>query len=152
MEIEVKVKAVSPLIGKHIQLPEYATSGSAGLDLRACIEKPILLPVNDRALIPTGIAIQIPSPYTAGLIFARSGLASKYGINLINGVGVIDSDYIGEIICPMQNSGENEYLIRPGDRIAQILFVPVALARLTLVDHLKPTTRDQGGFGSSGLN
>lgn len=151
MEFELKVKVVSPLINKSIQLPKYATPGSAGMDLRACIEDPINLAVNEVIAIPTGIAIQIPTLYMAGFVFARSGLARKHGINLANGVGVIDSDYTGEIICVMQNTGKKDYMFYPGDRIAQIVFMPIALARIVLVDQLSPTERGEGGFGSSGL-
>lgn len=152
MEIEVKVKVISPLVGTKIKLPEYATDGSAGLDLRACINSPITLAKGDSILIPTGIGIQLPSAHMAGFVFARSGLASKHGINLANGVGVIDSDYTGEIICPLQNVGKQSHTINPGDRIAQIVFMPIARARLVLVEQLVATKRGEGGFGSSGLD
>ncbi|HHU31597.1 MAG: dUTP diphosphatase [Zhaonellaceae bacterium] len=148
MEFDLKVK----ILANGIQLPSYATAGSAGLDLRACISNSVKLDVNDIVSIPTGIAIQIPTPHIAGFIFARSGLASRHGINLVNGVGVIDSDYTGEIICVLQNVGKESYVINPGDRIAQIVFLPVALARLIEVDELLPTERGQGGFGSTGIN
>ena len=150
MEFELKVKIVSPLI-KSFQLPKYATAGSAGLDLRACVEEPVKLAINETVAIPTGIAIQIPTPHMAGFVFARSGLASKHGIQLANGVGVIDSDYTGEIICAMRNTGKEDFVIYPGDRIAQIVFIPIAKANIVLVDQLSPTERGEGGFGSSGL-
>lgn len=152
MTIEVKVKAVSPLIGTSIPLPRYATQGAAGLDLAACLEAPQVLLPGERALIPTGIAIQLPGPHVGAFLFARSGLAAKHGISLANGVGVIDSDYTGEILCAMVNGGREPFEIKPGDRIAQMVFLPVALARLVLVDELEPTARGAGGFGHTGIS
>lgn len=151
MEFELKIKKVSPLLDQAINLPKYATSGSAGLDLCACIEEPVIIDVNEVKAIPTGIAIELPSNNLAGFVFARSGLASKHGICLVNGVGVIDSDYRGEIICVLENRGKEKYKINPGDRIAQIVFMPIALAKLKIVDQLSATERGEGGFGSSGL-
>ena len=112
---------------------------------------PRLLMPGERALIPTGIAIQLPGPHVGAFLFARSGLASKHGIHLANGVGVIDSDYTGEILCAMVNGGEAPFEIKPGDRIAQLLFLPVFLADLVVVDELEPTERGAGGFGHTGL-
>lgn len=152
MDFELKIKIISPLIGKYVDIPSYATTGSAGLDLRACIENSISLGIKEKIGIPTGIAIQLPSSFMAGFIFPRSGLATKYGINLANGVGVIDSDYTGEIICVIQNTGKESYIIKPGDRIAQLVFLPIARAHLVFVEQLLPTERGQGGFGSSGIN
>ena len=149
--IRVKVMPVSPLIGSAIDLPAYATAGSAGMDLRACIEEPVTIPPGGRALIPTGIAIQLPSPEIGAFIFARSGLAAKYGIHLSNGVGVVDSDYTGEIKCALTNGGGEPYTVSPGDRIAQVVFLPVYLADLVLVDALERTARGAGGFGHTGI-
>lgn len=149
-EISVKVKRVSPLVGKEIDWPFYATEGAAGLDLAACLKAPVSIPPGERAMIPTGIAVEIPSRFLVGLVFPRSGLASRYGISLANAVGVIDSDYKGEIICPVQNNSQREYTVYPGDRIAQLVFVPIAIARLEVVEELAPTKRGSGGFGSTG--
>lgn len=149
--IPVKVKAVSPLMGREIPLPRYATEGAAGLDLAACIEEAISLAPGERRLVHTGIAIQLPGPHVGAFIFARSGLASKHGIRLANSVGVIDSDYTGEIMCALLNGGEEPFLIQPGDRIAQMVFLPVIVAELVLVDELDPTSRGAGGFGHTGV-
>lgn len=149
--ITVKVKAVSPLIGSLIPWPRYVTSGSAGMDLAACLEEPTLLAPGERRLIPTGLALQLPGPHVGAFVFARSGLASKHGIHLANGVGVIDSDYTGEILCALVNGGDSPFEIRPGDRIAQLVFLPVFAARLVPVESLDPTERGEGGFGHTGL-
>ena len=149
-QIDVKIKYVSPKIGKEIKPPFYATSGSAGMDLAACIEHPIILEPGQKVVVPTGIAIQLPSHQYVALIFARSGLGIKHGITMSNGVGVIDSDYTGEIMCGLINLGNRPYTIQPGDRIAQMVFMPVAIASLTLVNELNPTERGMGGLGSTG--
>lgn len=151
LEIEVKVKPVSPLIGERIPLPRYATAGAAGMDLAACIPEPRTLMPGERALIPTGIAIQLPGPHVGAFVFARSGLAAKFGIRMANGVGVIDSDYTGEVLCALENGSDVPFIIRPGDRIAQMVFLPVALARLVVVAELEPTERGAGGFGHTGV-
>lgn len=145
--IEVKVKRMGEA---YAPLPAYATTAAAGMDLAANIPGPVEIKPGERVLIPTGIAIELPSPDMMALIFARSGLATKHGINLANGVGVIDADYIGEISCAMCNSGDNPYTVQPGDRIAQLVFVPIQRAVLTLVEELTPTARGAGGFGSTG--
>lgn len=149
--IQVKVMPVSPLMGREIDFPSYATAGSAGLDLRACIERPLTLSPHERALVPTGIAIQLPSPKIGAFVFARSGLAAKKGIHLANGVGVVDSDYTGEILCAMTNSSDEPYTIMPGDRIAQLVFLPVYAAELIRVGSLDETPRGSGGFGHTGV-
>jgi len=149
-KIEVKIKYVSPKIGREIKPPFYATSGSAGVDLSACIEEPVILKPGEKTIIPTGIAIQLPSNDYVALVFARSGLGIKHGITMSNGVGVIDSDYTGEIMCGLINLGKNEYTIKPGDRIAQMLIMPVVTASFTVVDQLEPTERGIGGLGSTG--
>ncbi len=131
-------------------MPEYATAGSAGMDLRACIEEPAVILPGQRLLVPTGIAVQLPGPFVGAFVFARSGLAAKHGIQLANGVGVVDSDYTGEVKCPLLNAGAEPFEIRPGDRIAQMVFLPVFLADLILVDELEPTERGEGGFGHTG--
>lgn len=145
--IPVKVKIVSPLLKT---LPQYATDGSAAMDLCACCEQSIQIPAGTKAKIPTGIAIALPTE-TVALIFPRSGLASKQGIVLSNAVGVIDSDYRGEIICLMQNDGTADFTVNPGDRIAQIAFFPVLRAQFQEVTELDATVRGEGGFGSTGI-
>jgi dUTP pyrophosphatase len=149
---KVKVKILSPLIKTKIPMPFYATEGSAAMDLHACCETPITIPARSRGSIPTGIAIELPSPDLVALIFPRSGLASKHGISLSNAVGVIDSDYRGEIICLVKNESAQEFVIRPGDRIAQIAFFPICRMGWEEVAELEETRRGDGGFGSTGIN
>jgi len=151
VNIEVKVKLIRSIEGQANLIPSYATTGSAGMDLRACIEEPFIIEAGEVVKIPTGIAIQIPDRYAGGFVFPRSGLSSKYGISLINCVGVIDSDYIGEIICPVVNHSDKEFIVNPGDRIAQLVFMPVCNATLIQVEDLQETERGSGGFGSTGL-
>ncbi len=147
--MKLKVKAISPMIGNEIPLPAYATEGSAGLDLRACIDAPITIKQGGRALIPSGIAIELPTDCVA-LVFARSGLAIKHGLALANGVGVIDSDYRGEIAVGLINQGEEDFVVSPGERIAQLAVMPVLQPKLELTDTLSDTERGAGGFGSTG--
>jgi len=153
--MELKIKALSPRIGTEIPLPSYATAGSAGMDLRACIDAPLYLPgtaagISNAALVPTGIAIELPGPGYVALVCARSGLAVKQGVTLSNGVGVIDSDYRGEVKVGLVNLNAKPYTIQPGERIAQLLIVPVEQAKVTVVDELDDTGRGAGGFGSTG--
>jgi dUTP pyrophosphatase len=114
------------------------------------MEHPLELGAGEIVLVPTGIAVQIPRRDYAGLVFARSGLASRHGVALANGVGVIDSDYTGEIMVTLINNGTGPYIVRPGDRIAQLVLVPVGIARVNLVEDLQNTSRGDGGFGSTG--
>ncbi len=148
--MKVKIKYLSPKIGNEITPPAYATGGSAGMDLSACVDEPITLNPGEKAIVKTGIAIQLPSSSYVALVFARSGLGIKHGITMSNGVGVIDSDYTGEIMCGLINLGMNKYTINPGDRIAQILIMPVAIAELIEVDELDSTDRGSNGLGSTG--
>jgi|SRR5690606_923240 len=150
-DIVVKVQPVSPLIPDVIPLPQSATAGSAGIDLAACLKEPVRLAPGERRLIPTGLAIELPGADVGAFLFARSGLAAKSGIHLANGVGVIDSDYRGEIKVALVNGGEEEFVVHPGDRIAQLLFLPVLTARLVVAENLSETDRGQGGFGHSGI-
>ncbi|MCC8181805.1 MAG: dUTP diphosphatase [Clostridiales bacterium] len=143
-------KAVSPKIGREIPAPYYASAGAAAMDLHACLEGPVTIPQGGRALIPTGIAIALPSPDYVALIFARSGLAVRHGIIPGNCVGVIDSDYRGEIKVGLYNSGAADFTVQPGDRIAQMAVVPVVQAELVQTDTLDETERGGGGFGSTG--
>ena len=131
-------------------LPVRATQGSAGLDLTACIDQPVVLPKGGRALIPTGLAAALPGSHLASFVFARSGLAVKHGVTLSNCVGVIDSDYRGELKVPMVNLGKEPYTIQPGERVAQLCIAPVYTAAFAPAQELGDTTRGEGGFGSTG--
>ena len=148
--MELKIKPLSPKIGREIPAPYYATPGSAAMDLHACIDQAVVVPAGGRAVIPTGLAIALPSADYVALVYARSGLGIKHGSAQANCVGVIDSDYRGEIKVGLQNSGSEDYTVQPGDRIAQLMIAPVLQARLTLVDELDDTQRGAGGFGSTG--
>jgi dUTP pyrophosphatase len=132
------------------RLPAYATSGSAGLDLRACIDGPLTIAPGDAELIPTGIAIHIGDPTLAAMILPRSGLGHKHGIVLGNLVGLIDSDYQGPLMVSCWNRGREAYTVQPFDRIAQLLVMPVVHVAFRVVDQFRGTTRGGAGFGSSG--
>ena len=148
--MELKIKALSEKIGREIPLPYFATGGAACMDLCACMDESITLNAGERHLVPTGIAIALPSAEYVALVFARSGLGIKKGVCLSNGVGVIDSDYRGEIGVGLVNLGDAPYTVQPGDRIAQLMVVPVVQPTLTVVDTLDETERGAGGFGSTG--
>jgi len=146
----VKIKYVSDRIGKDLPAPVYATDGAAACDLCACIEEPVTIAPGKLAALPTGIAISLPSPDYVALVFARSGLGVRHGISLSNGVGVIDSDYRGEISVGLCNLSDAPYTIQPGDRIAQLCFMPVCRALFQVCEKLDQTERGAGGFGSTG--
>lgn len=148
--MELKFKAIHPKIGREIPLPQFATSGSAAMDLRACLDGPVTLQAGARAVIPTGLAMALPSADYVALVFARSGLGIKKGVCLSNGVGVIDSDYRGEIAVGLVNLSGEDYTVQPGDRIAQLMVVPVVQPTVTLADELDETGRGSGGLGSTG--
>lgn len=148
--IIVKFVRTNSASGVEAKIPEYATPGSAGMDLSACIPEEITIKPGEIVRVNTGIAIQLPHSGIGGFVFPRSGLSSKHGISLANCVGVIDSDYTGEISCPVINHGNSDYTIKPGDRIAQMVFMPVLNARLQEVNKLEATERGSGGFGSTG--
>ena len=148
--MELKVKAVSPKIGTEIPAPFYATPGAAAMDLHACVDAAVTIPAGGRRVIPTGIAIALPSAEYVALVFARSGLGIKHGVAPANCVGVIDSDYRGEIMVGLHNAGESDYTVQPGDRIAQLMVVPVVQAQVQMVEELDDTARGAGGFGSTG--
>jgi dUTP pyrophosphatase len=148
MAIEIDLKIINENIKNHI--PEYASIGSAGLDLRACIEHVKVLKPGETFLIPTGIAIYVKNPKYAGFILPRSGLGHKHGIVLGNLVGLIDSDYQGELLVSCWNRSENEFLINPLERIAQLVIVPVEQAKFNIVENFTETERGSGGFGSTG--
>ncbi len=148
--MELKIKPLSPLLGKEIEYPAYATDGSAGMDLRACMNEAVTIPAGERAMIPTGLAIALPGAEWVALVYARSGLAIKHGLAPANCVGVIDSDYRGEVMVGLLNSSKEDYTIQPGERIAQLVITPVTQARITVADTLDDTGRGEGGFGSTG--
>lgn len=132
-------------------VPSRATKGSAGMDLCACIDSPVTLMPGDISLIPTGISAQPDSEDIALMIYPRSGLSSKYGVSLANCVGVVDSDYTGEICVPLINHGKAPFIVEPGTRIAQLVVTPVILPNIQLCDELSATQRGAGGFGSTGI-
>ena len=148
--MELKIKYLSPKIGTDIPAPFYATEGAAAMDLCACVDGEVTVAPRALVSIPTGIAIALPSAEYVALVFARSGLGIKHGVCLSNCVGVIDSDYRGEIRVGLTNLSDTPYTISPGDRIAQLAVVPVVQARLTVCDELPESGRGAGGFGSTG--
>ena len=146
----VQVKILDQRINGEFGLPHYATDGSAGLDLRACIDAPITLKAGETELIPSGIAIYIDDPSLAAVLLPRSGMGHKHGIVLGNLVGLIDSDYQGQVFISCWNRGQSAFTIEPGDRIAQMVFVPVVQASFNVVDEFVASERAAGGFGHTG--
>lgn len=144
--ITVNYKVLDP----RAKVPAYATPGAAAADLCAVLDAPLTLPPMGRAMVPTGLAIQLPGPEYVALVCARSGLAVKHGLALSNGVGVIDSDYRGEIQVGLVNLGSETYTLQPGERLAQLMILPVAQAAFVQADTLDETDRGAGGFGSTG--
>ena len=142
----VKIK----LLNERATLPTRASEGAAGYDLRACIDEPITLGKGRIFAVPTGVAIELPSKNLVAVVCARSGLAIRHGIALANGVGIIDSDYRGEIKVGLINLGEEDFVINPDERIAQMLIMPVETPELTVSEELSDTQRGSGGFGSTG--
>ncbi len=150
MEKAIQLKILDARIGDTIPVPTYATSGSAGLDLRVCIDAPLQIAPQETVLLPTGLAIYIADPNLAAVILPRSGLGHKHGIVLGNLVGLIDSDYQGELKISCWNRSEDHFTVNPGDRIAQLVFLPVVQAAFSIVEAFDETNRGQNGFGSSG--
>ncbi|NLO81200.1 MAG: dUTP diphosphatase [Xanthomonadaceae bacterium] len=146
----IQLKILDPRLGSEFPLPSYATEGSAGLDLRACLDEPLTLAPGATELIPSGIAIHIGDPGLAAMVLPRSGLGHKHGIVLGNLVGLIDSDYQGQIFISCWNRGQQSFTIQPGERIAQLVLVPVVQARFEVVAEFAPTQRAEGGFGHTG--
>ena len=144
------MRVLDARIGREYPLPAYATDGSAGLDLRACIEGPVTLAPGQAELLPTGIAIHLEDPGLAAMLLPRSGLGHKHGIVLGNLVGLIDSDYQGQVMVSCWNRGDRSYTVAPGERIAQMVVVPVVQVALEVVDSFTDSARGAGGFGSSG--
>lgn len=148
--LEIQIRVLDARLGKQFPIPGYATAGSAGLDLRACLDAPAVLDPGATQLIGTGLAIHIGDPGYAALILPRSGLGHKHGIVLGNLVGLIDSDYQGELMVSCWNRGEASFTLQPFDRLAQLVFVPVVQARLIPVETFEASERGEGGFGHTG--
>ncbi len=146
----IQVKLLDSRLGKDIPLPEYATDGSAGIDLRACLESDVLLEPGQTELIPTGMAIHLEDPGLAAMILPRSGLGHKHGIVLGNLVGLIDSDYQGQLMVSCWNRGNEAFTLRVGERLAQLVVVPVVQVGFDIVDEFGHSERGAGGFGSTG--
>ena len=145
------VRVLDARFGQQWPLPAYATDGSAGLDLRAALDEPLTLLPGDASLIPSGLAIHIGDPGLCGVVLPRSGLGHKHGIVLGNGTGLIDADYQGPLMISIWNRGKDAFTIEPGDRIAQLVMLPVVRATLNVVDTFVETARGAGGFGHSGV-
>lgn len=146
----IQVKILDPRIGREFPLPHYATDGAAGMDLRACLDEPLELQAGETRLIPTGIALHIADAALAAVLLPRSGLGHKHGIVLGNLVGLIDSDYQGQLFVSCWNRGGEPFTIGVGERIAQMVFVPVVRAAFEIVEDFSATRRGEGGFGHSG--
>ena len=146
----LKVRILDPRNGTELPLPAYATAGSAGLDLRACLDRPLELEPGRAELIPTGLAIHLDDPALAAVILPRSGLGHKHGIVLGNLVGLIDSDYQGQLMVSCWNRGREPFTVKPGERIAQLVIVPVVQVELEVVGEFSASSRGAGGFGHSG--
>ncbi len=147
----LEVRLLDPRFGSLWPLPEYATASSAALDLRAALQAPLRLAPGDVALVPSGLAIHINDPCVCALVLPRSGLGHKHGIVLGNGTGLIDADYQGPLLISVWNRGGADFDIEPGDRIAQLLLVPIVRAALQVVDTFEPSARGGGGFGHTGV-
>lgn len=150
MSKSIDIKILDPRVGKDFPLPAYATEGSAGMDLRACLSEPVILEPGQTELIGTGIAIYIADPNLAATILPRSGLGHKHGIVLGNLVGLIDSDYQGELMVSVWNRGNTTFSIEPGERIAQMVILPVVRVDFNIVSDFTESDRGEGGFGHSG--
>lgn len=151
MKKNIQLKILDPRIGNEFEAPAYATDGSAGMDLRACIDASTTLHPGETILIPTGISIYVADPSLAAVLLPRSGLGHKHGIVLGNLTGLIDSDYQGPLMVSLWNRGNAEFTIEPGDRIAQMVFVPIVQAEFELVEEFTESERASGGFGHTGV-
>ena len=147
----LEVKLLDPRFGDEWPLPAYATEASAGLDLRAALEAPLALAPGDAALVPSGIAIHLADPHLCAVVLPRSGLGHRHGIVLGNGTGLIDADYQGPLLISVWNRGREPFVIQPGDRIAQLVVMPIARVSLQVVDTFADSARGEGGFGHTGL-
>jgi len=149
---KIQLKILDPRIGSQYPLPHYATDGSAGLDMRACLDSDLVLSPGETRLIPTGISIHIGDPGLAAVLLPRSGLGHKHGIVLGNLIGLIDSDYQGQVFVSCWNRGSESFTIQPGERVAQMVFVPVVQAAFDVVEEFQVSPRGTGGFGHTGRN
>jgi dUTP pyrophosphatase len=146
----IQVKVLDARVGTSLPMPTYATDGSAGMDLRACLDAPLTLAPGQAELVPTGIAIHIADPGLAAMLLPRSGLGHKHGVVLGNLVGLIDSDYQGQLMVSLWNRGREPFTVQPGERIAQMVIVPVVRARFEVVESFEESARGAGGFGHTG--
>jgi dUTP pyrophosphatase len=146
----VELKILDARLGAEFPLPDYASDGAAGLDLRACVDEPLTIAPGDCQLLPAGFAIHMADPSLAAVLLPRSGLGHKHGIVLGNLVGLIDSDYQGQVFVSCWNRGHDAFTIQPGDRVAQMVFVPVVRAHFKVVDSFQESVRGEGGFGHTG--
>ncbi len=149
---KLQVKILDPRIGHEFPLPSYATTGSAGMDLRACVDEPVNLLPGETLLIPTGLSVYIEDPSLCAMLLPRSGLGHKHGVVLGNLVGLIDSDYQGPLMVSCWNRGDKSFTINPGERLAQMVLVPVVQAEFDIVEEFAETDRGEGGFGHSGTH
>jgi len=147
----IELKILDPRVGDTIPLPHYATSGSAGLDMRACIDEPLTVAPGETVLVPTGLAIHVADPGLAAVLLPRSGLGHKHGLVLGNLTGLIDSDYQGQVYISCWNRGSMSYDVKPAERIAQMVFVAVEQVEFSVVDEFDQSSRGAGGFGHSGI-
>ena len=147
---QVELKILDPRLGDSIELPHYATEGSAGLDMRACIDEPLTVEPGETVLIPTGLAMHIEDAGLAAVLLPRSGLGHKHGLVLGNLTGLIDSDYQGQVFISCWNRSSKSYEVQPAERVAQMVFVPVEQVRFKIVDEFEDSARGAGGFGHSG--
>lgn len=148
----IQLKILDPRIGKEFPLPRYETADAAGIDLRACLQEALTIQPGETHLLPTGLSIYIANPHMAAVILPRSGLGHKHGLVLGNLVGLIDADYQGPLMVSCWNRGQAAYTITPGDRIAQLVFLPIVRAQFNVVEDFAMTARGAGGFGHSGKN
>jgi len=151
MKQAIQLKILDPRLGNEFDMPDYATEGSAGMDLRACIEDTLILEPGQTTLIPTGMSIYVQDPSLAAVLLPRSGLGHKHGIVLGNLTGLIDSDYQGPLMVSLWNRCDESFTVQPGDRIAQMVIVPVVQAQFEVVEEFDTSARAEGGFGSTGV-
>lgn len=151
MKQPIQLKILDPRIGTEFEIPDYATSGSAGMDLRACVDADTIIKPGQTILIPTGMSIYVQDSTLAAVLLPRSGLGHKHGIVLGNLTGLIDSDYQGPLMVSLWNRGDTEFTVQPGDRIAQMVIVPIVQAKFEIVDEFDTSARAEGGFGHTGV-
>ena len=151
MKTPIQLKILDPRIGTDFDVPDYATDGSAGMDLRACVDQATSIAPGQTILVPTGLSIYVADPSIAAVLLPRSGLGHKHGIVLGNLTGLIDSDYQGPLMVSLWNRGDKEFVVTPGDRIAQMVFVPIVQAKFDIVEEFAESDRGSGGFGHTGV-